>query len=268
MNATKAVLYQTMLSRIEYQCSTDKLVVFGYYVRLSKVVEIECMQRVKFIEIFALNRVFIDADIDKTGQKIQLTIVAYEWQIINNRKIILNGVSAKQNDSNEVKLFSKDGDGKPGLPGRPGGTAGNFVGIGGIFINDHSLEIHANGGKGGPGERGQDGDESKDAIHDVMLTLKSTLHCHVGSDGEEEKVPITNRSIDATDAWKNARFKFKLVELTAHDIWPDTNELKLVFTNYTVWKKILDKEPGGGGNGGAGGIGGNITFIYLFILFI
>lgn len=153
MNAMKSLLNQTMKGYIKYECSKEKMTIFGYYIKLSDIFSIPCVKRVRFIEVFALNAVFIDADIDKTGEKAQITIVATIWHIIGVRKFILNGKPGEPYASQN----SGSTNGNNGKPGNPGGTAGNFIGIGETFINDKNLEIHVNGGKGGPGETGQHG---------------------------------------------------------------------------------------------------------------
>lgn len=46
------------------------------------------------------------------------------------------------------------GEFKHGKPGKPGGSGGCFLGIANEFINAERLEIHINGGEGGPGQNG------------------------------------------------------------------------------------------------------------------
>lgn len=155
LNAIKAVLDQTMNSQIKYLCSNEKLLVFGYFVRIRQVVGIECMNQAKLIEIYAINTVFVDTDIDKTGENAQIIIIATTWFVDGHRKIILNGVAGEAHNSNEIDSFSKGVNGKPG---KPGGSAGNFIGIGNRFYTEDQLEIQVNGGNGGPGQDGGKGE--------------------------------------------------------------------------------------------------------------
>lgn len=166
LNAIKEVLDQTMNSHNKYQCSNEKLIIFGYFVWISQVVDIECMKQAKLIEIYAMNTVFVDTDIDKTGKNAQIIIVATTWFVDGYRKIILNGVAGEAHDSNEIDSFSVSVNGKPG---KPGGSAGNFIGIGNKFYTEDQLEIHVNGGNGGPGQNGGKGKNPLKNFHALII---------------------------------------------------------------------------------------------------
>lgn len=99
-------------------CSTNKLAIQGYDVEISQVLNAKCFGKVKFIEVFALNKLYIDADFETTEQKVQLSLIAPVWVIIGNRKIILNGKAGAEHAS----PYAPDGIGsfRHGRPGKPG----------------------------------------------------------------------------------------------------------------------------------------------------
>lgn len=99
-------------------CSNNKLVVEGYDVKISSVLNAACFGRVTFIDVFALNNLFIDADFDASGQQVQLSLIAPIWVINGNKKITLNGKNAESHKS----LYANDGIGsfRHGQPGKPG----------------------------------------------------------------------------------------------------------------------------------------------------
>lgn len=168
MKTLHAVLSQTMKSNIHTSCSSSKFIVRGYNVKLSEVLASNCWLDAtnNVIEIFALNKVFLDADIDKTGQKAQLSIIAPIWEIITDdmsssgeRKIILNGEVATAFETNAVSGSKEYKNGQTGKPGLPGGPAGRLLCIGSKFINDQRLNVYLIGGRGGPGQNGGKGME-------------------------------------------------------------------------------------------------------------
>lgn len=111
----------------------------------------------KLVAVFALNTIFIDEDIVLPGG--QIVFVAPQWEITGNRKIDLSGMNAPPNKARKCQLLGRNG--KPGLPGAPGGV---FFGIGEKFINGPKLTVILNGGRGGNGENGCPGANGKDAV--------------------------------------------------------------------------------------------------------
>lgn len=136
-------------------CSSQKLVVKGNDIKISDVLNVTCIKNSKFVEIFALNKLIFDADINKTGQNAEMSIIAPTWEIIDERKIILDGKKGKSHSS--IKASDGIGSFRHGKPGLPGGSGGCFFGIGNDFINGANLKIHINGGLGGPGQNGAKG---------------------------------------------------------------------------------------------------------------
>lgn len=136
------------------ECSSDKIVVKGVNISIQEVLyEYEdCMNEAKFIEIFSLNVLNIDADIKKIGQSAQISFIAPTWIVDGERKIILDGLPGEPHLS--ATAFSGIGEFRHGKPGNPGGSGGCFFGIANEIINETNLEIHSNGGNGGPGQHG------------------------------------------------------------------------------------------------------------------
>lgn len=144
----KLVLNQALNKTLETEHTTDTIIVKGYNVKISDIV---ARNTDKFIEVFALNNLFIDADIIKIGQNAQVSFIAPTWYIIGDRKINLNGKDGEPHSQSPL------GRSKDGLPGKPGGAAGNFLAIGKKSYDDQNLQIYLDGGKGGPGQDGEKG---------------------------------------------------------------------------------------------------------------
>lgn len=167
----KLVLVQTMDSSLNILCEENKLRVKGYNVKISDIGRHYC-DAINHIDVFAINNLFIDADIKKTGENAQLSFVAPKWYIIGDRKLILNGADGKPCSESAVDGVAPAENGKNGIPGKPGGSAGNFLGIGRKCFNDQYLEIHLNGGKGGNGQNGGRG------LFEYLITQFSFKYIH------------------------------------------------------------------------------------------
>lgn len=135
---------------IQISCSPDKLMVKGHNIKISDLIHIECLATVSFIEVFAMNKLFVDASINEIGHKAQVSFIAPTWEIIGEQKVYLSGENATAHLQPHAEI------GMNGLPGQPGGSAGHFIGIGNAFTNDKQLEIVGIGGNGGDGQHGGD----------------------------------------------------------------------------------------------------------------
>lgn len=147
----KAVLNQNMNKNVDSKCLSNRYSVIGYNVLLSEIVNEICFARASIIDVIALNKLFIDTDVDKTGVGGQFSIIASTWEVIGDRTFNLSGLKG------ESHVLPSAPSGIEGRPGNPGSPGGHFVGIGSNFINDHKLEIHSNGGDGGDGQHGANG---------------------------------------------------------------------------------------------------------------
>lgn len=147
------VYNQNLNNNDDSSCENDRLIVKGNNVKISDVTNNECIKTAKIIQVFATDRLIIDADIDTTGQKAMIAFIAPTWEVVGDRVISLEGepgVEPKPNDAPPVE----NGEGALGEPGMPGGPSGSFLGAGVTFINANQLKIRVNGGKGGQGQSG------------------------------------------------------------------------------------------------------------------
>lgn len=157
---------------LESECSFNKLIVEGFDIYTSDVLNISCFRTVKFIEIFAVNKFVVDADIDRTELKVQLSIVAPTFEIVGQRKINLSGKFGQP--PSPQKALPSVGNGRDGKPGNPGGSSGSILVISKLFINENNCEIYINGGDGGAGQDGGNG------MNIYLLLFKGALKRKIG----------------------------------------------------------------------------------------
>jgi hypothetical protein len=133
------LLALTLEDNVSSICSgDDKLIIFGVFVKLSDAKNRfkSCGVDRSTIYIFALNTIFIDADLDMEGEKKKFVIISPKWDVQGTRKLKFDGAS--------MRWFEY---------GQPGGAAGTFLGIGDKFKNEEKLMISTNGGDGGSGNQ-------------------------------------------------------------------------------------------------------------------
>lgn len=160
LKALKMVWDQMKTNNSTAVCDQQKLTVMQKFVKISDVIEMKCWKTANLITIFALNTLFIDADINKSGSRAQIIFIAPTWRISGEREINLNGVNGRGAQQGAIKAPNGDTiykDGIRGLNGVNGGVAGHFFGIGKTFFDSNLLIIYANGGKGGDAQNGGDG---------------------------------------------------------------------------------------------------------------
>ena len=197
------------------------------------------------MELLALNKVFIDTDLDLTGNEVQLSIIAPTWEVLGRSKIILDGKSGEKHTPSKSASGNRPGrHGDDGLPGRPGGPAGSFFGIGKQFINDDLLLISANGGNGGRGQDGGDGSDGADAsealqtknenIYVVYNEITQWIPGQEGGDGG-------NGGVGGIGGYEG--------NITIIEVGADTRKIE-------AKTLALPGNPGEGGEGGSGGRGG------------
>lgn len=165
--------------------SNNKLTAKGHIVRLADVSSGLSVCKVPFIEIFALEKVIFDVDLDLRGSEAQVSVIAPIWETVDVRLLNLDGAEGKFEEPrpNFQPGWTRDGNwslwgaaqetsieskgelrnpGSAGNPGPPGSPAGSFFGIGKKFKNSQFLTISSVGGRGGPGQEGEAGDPGKD----------------------------------------------------------------------------------------------------------
>lgn len=217
-----------------------KLQVRGKIIRLSEIDTEQCGRKTRFIEIFAVEKVIVNDNLDLSGKEIQVAIIAPIWEVIGRTVIKLNG----KNGDNLKEDYARNGNttgnknGADGRAGLPGGPAGSFYGIANKIINGHQLNIFAFGGAGG---KGQDGG------HGAMGKNGDTL--------QKGKFDCTSRT---AEGFKIERLKESIVTY-ALTVQIHTYEQYLVYGQ-------KGQSGGRGGNGGAYGLGGNGGSVILFDL--
>ncbi|KAF8764966.1 hypothetical protein HNY73_022989 [Argiope bruennichi] len=189
LNELNQLVDLTLKHKINIECSETHMFVKGDYVSLQEVHRIlfahddkKCREfyhwrsHRKFVNIFALNTLFIDRDLDVQGDAIQIIFISPRWEVIGNRVINLNGLKGMPHSINKAYDGRYPGNnGSDGKPGKPGGPGEIFFGIGETFVNGANLTITANGGAGGPGQHGGRG---RDGISgdDVELPEEATSY--------------------------------------------------------------------------------------------
>ncbi|XP_065208859.1 uncharacterized protein LOC135837492 [Planococcus citri] len=283
--ALEKVLNSTMTDNASYSCENNKLVIKGHFLKLKDIPDIqarECRTPPKFIEIFALNEIFINADLDKTGEQVQLSIVAPVWNIQGSRKITLDGKPGWSAYPTKATQQRSDGSGADGQRGTHGGPGGNFIGIGDTFENLQGLAVSARGGNGGRGQDGADGANGSwgaNAYNDVYLDqnfghflgtflsfglaslgrLESKNQRIVWRDGKN--VLLAGRDgqpgSDGGDGGSGGRGGNTGEIMFAPMSSADSNHLR------TVTGMGTTGSGGKGGEGGTGGVHGNNLYVYL-----
>ncbi|XP_043474845.1 uncharacterized protein LOC122506614 [Leptopilina heterotoma] len=165
------VAYDTIRSNAikmsaKIQCGEENLQVKGKLVKLSKVLNGKCYNEtrngIRFLEIFAADKVIIDADIFAVGQELTVAIFSPIWEIVHSREFVLDGFSRNLTIGDYLKSKASNGDklnknGADGIAGLHGGAAGRFFGLAETIINPELLKISLNGGRGSNGQSGGDG---------------------------------------------------------------------------------------------------------------
>ncbi|KAF7990922.1 hypothetical protein HCN44_000727 [Aphidius gifuensis] len=263
-NINRVISYLDDLGKC-YSCelkSPDHLVIKGHYIKLSDLNNCPQTKNATLVEIFALKKIFIDTDIDKTGENFSLCIIAPIWEIHGSYKIKLDG---KPGDTQRKAVGGHSKSiphGKDGAPGLPGGPGGSFLGIGATFIDSNYLSISADGGNGGPGQdagdgmHGQDDTECPSSIENENYPSKE--HClsfnwwrlrHLYDDGCTARSTFDGFSLDIRV--NNSYHQFN-----------DTS--RQVVTCHPKNDGLFKGNGTNGGNGGKGGMGGhpgNVTVI-------
>lgn len=221
----------------EFKIEGKKLRVRGQIIFGSSVERyMKRFPKLEAVEIFALDRVFIDENFDACGRKIQLSIISPVWEA-EKVSINLNGEDAVDHEANAGHLDALGSPGNDGKPGAPGGNAGTFLGIGRKCVRCSGLTILANGGIGG---RGQDGGD--------------------GQDGKNGKKPRNKIDSFSCEKYKDEWTKDQMI-VNCGERYPEGGSI------------MQDCEvdgggrPGGsGGNGGNGGSGGKAGTVNLLML--
>lgn len=158
LKSLKNLLQRSMITPIDSSCTANGLIVKGYNIKMSEVVNIKCDSTLT--KIIAINKIFIDANVKKPETQFQ--IISPNWEIIGDHTFELPGLNGANYDSPPPQAAAgmPGSPGAPGIhgePGRPGHQGGHFFGIGSTFISGQTLKIISNGGLGGNGQDGGNG---------------------------------------------------------------------------------------------------------------
>lgn len=166
-------IWSSSMSENVIECSANRIRVKGDFISIRHVIETaaDCWANATKIDLFALNTVFIDADIDKRDENVNFTIISPAWEIIpsnQTRQILLIGKNITEElprAQNGISSIEHNRNGTKGMQGIRGGAGGNILCIGHWFINDQQLRIDLSGGKGGPGQIGGNGKQEREKIN-------------------------------------------------------------------------------------------------------
>lgn len=243
------LLEQTTTTHLLPTCKSSVLTVTGKFIKTSDILKMNCWTNANSIRLFATDTLFIDADLEKYGQKAQITFIAPTWRVIGERTINLNGQNMQQTElipALNGRVGRKHGE--DGEHGSNGGSAGHFFGIGNRFLGlsgTNSLNIYANGGNGGNGQNGGNGADGVNA--DKLADIRNT-----NGDGDFQK---------SLDEMKN---EWKTKGIDEYNVYEtEESEWRYHVHRCTVNVSVGSIEPGKGGNGGNGGRGGNAGNILI-----
>ncbi|XP_065208860.1 uncharacterized protein LOC135837493 [Planococcus citri] len=147
LNTLRRILDTALKYNLYHLCDSNKLTMKGNTVKLSDIFKCNREPIPNNIEIFALNKVFIDTDLNMTSNEAKLRIIAPTWENLGIRKITLadGHSSPKAQRVIILKENSTDGETKP-----PGTSPENFLGIGETSTDLQELTITVNYGQSNP----------------------------------------------------------------------------------------------------------------------
>ncbi|GBN01101.1 hypothetical protein AVEN_198812-1 [Araneus ventricosus] len=258
------ILYLTLKHKMNVQCSGKQAFVKGDFLSLREVItqissdKDNCRDflarlksgKLEFVNIFALNTLFLDHDVLLQGLGVQIIAIAPRWKIIGKRKIDLSGFPGVPHSNPKAK------EGFHGEPGKAGGPGGIFLGIGEIYVNGANLTVTANGGSGGPGQDGGNGQK--------------------GRDGRSVELPLDVSSRDRLECCKDGKTSngFRCEKTVLNSNLPRFGKLdwgdsvryyNFQHEDYKLYG-LPGKRGGDGGNGGRSGKGGHpgsVTIVEL-----
>ncbi|OXU22946.1 hypothetical protein TSAR_002418 [Trichomalopsis sarcophagae] len=154
------ILDTSLKSNVSISCDDNQGVIKGKYVMLSSISSNGC-ERSKSIEIFALHSIYIDTDIDRTGDEVQLSIIAPRWEVIAFRNKTFtddvfgyNSAIVERDSYRYIYLSGKvtktrgnkssQSNKQTSIPKEL--IAGNFIGLSQSVKNNEYLKIIADGG--------------------------------------------------------------------------------------------------------------------------
>lgn len=219
-----------MLKSPESKDNGEHRVIVGQIIKLSEVLELIQGKKIDSLYIYAGKAIiFDDNSLEAHGKNV--SIIAPEWYMFGVNKITVDGLKGENHNPLKAAEGKSYGEkGADGLPGKPGRSAGNFLGIGDKFYNSSALTISANGGEGGQGQNGGNG--------------------KIGKSGRSTDPQYDEKGRTPGKKREKKESKFAV----------------FISTIYTPYSTFGEKGEQGGdaGKGGKGGLGGNSGHIELF----
>lgn len=238
LEALADVLDQMTNDVVSQICDSSTLTVTGKFIKISDILTMNCWPIATDVRVFATKKLFIDADMDKSGKSAQISFIAPKWIVFGTRTINLNGKNATHH-SKPAENGSKDANknGKDGIAGESGGSAGHFFGIGEQLVDDgiYSLNIYANGGNGGNGQTGGR-----------------------GADGIDPDSPPTEPANNIPRIWMDMGIEHKTTS-TQRKLGFGMSSTYYYYDVNSTKNAVLPGKGGNGGVGGNGGLHGNVS---------
>ncbi|XP_018011522.1 uncharacterized protein LOC108668780 [Hyalella azteca] len=258
------------MKRFQASCQSNKLTIKGDSIKFSEAILEIANCKCNTVEIFALNKIFIDENLNKIGEKLKLTMIAPTWEVIGKRVINLSGADGQLHNSTKARNGSTDWEnysprGADGMPGFHGGPAGSFFGIGTTFNNGNMLTITASGGNGGSGQHGGDGEDGREGNSPLRSFRNSRSECACWD------VCTRNNSWFFTPVMTQSVFCDCGANNCVHNCDEESRvEMSTIFClslMYTIRIEGEDGTNGGdGGDGGPKGLGGKSGDIKIVTL--
>ncbi|XP_039296660.1 uncharacterized protein LOC111046353 isoform X3 [Nilaparvata lugens] len=139
----------------KHSCKDNTSLILGSFLQLQTLDRNKLCADATTVVLLATNRIYIDTSlgVDVLGGR-NLVIIAPEWYVMGKFVISVDGPS-------QGAATHKAPNGQVGVDGKPGQSAGKFVGVGLHYYNSEQLTITANGGNG---QNGQDGGDGQDGL--------------------------------------------------------------------------------------------------------
>lgn len=170
LNTVNLVLSSTLNDKVTHKCefctSGDSnncaLTVQGHFVKTSDINLNYCKSKIRVLNVFALDTIFVDKDINLEGIDLEATFIAPKWNTTGERKISFHGSTGPDTPGKGESGTPIKPDGIPGKPGLPGYNGGRVLAVYQKFESNVRFTISADGGTGGKGQEGGDAVVSRD----------------------------------------------------------------------------------------------------------
>lgn len=111
LKALRNVLESHLIDNFDVSClfneqtKSNDMTVTGYKLKISNIVKHSCWEKARYIEIFAINKLFIDEDLNEHGKVAQISIIAPLWSVSSEHIFDLTGVNGVKVAGKPCKFF-------------------------------------------------------------------------------------------------------------------------------------------------------------------